>query len=40
MGADITKIVSLAEKGNFAKAKVVFNDMEARCAECHTKFRD
>jgi cytochrome c556 len=40
MGADITKIVTLAEKGNFAEAKVVFKNMEARCTECHTKFRD
>jgi len=40
MGADITKIVLLAEKGNFPKAKVSFNDMQARCAECHTKFKD
>jgi cytochrome c556 len=40
MGADITKIVTLAEKGNFAEAKAAFKNMEARCAECHTKFRD
>jgi cytochrome c556 len=40
MGADITKILTLAEKGNFAEAKAAFKDMEARCAECHTKFRD
>jgi len=40
MGADITKIVSLAGSGDFANAKVAFKDMETRCAECHTKFRD
>jgi cytochrome c556 len=40
MGVDITKIVTLAEKDNFAEAKVVFKNMEARCTECHTKFRD
>jgi len=40
MGADVTKVVALAEKGNFDGAKAAFRDMEARCAECHTKFRD
>jgi len=40
MGADITKIVSLAGTGNFSKATVAFKDMETRCAECHTKFKD
>jgi cytochrome c556 len=40
LGADITKIVSLTEQSNFAGAKVVFKNMEARCSECHTEFRD
>jgi cytochrome c556 len=40
LGEDITKVGVLAEKGNFASARLAYRDMEARCNECHRKFRD
>jgi soluble cytochrome b562 len=37
---DLKDTVNLAKKGDFTKAKVVFKNAEAKCAECHAKFRD
>jgi cytochrome c556 len=37
---DLTDTVRLANKSDFAGAKVAFKNAEAKCAECHAKFRD
>lgn len=37
---DLKETVDLTKKGDFAKAKDVFKKTEAKCAECHAKFRD
>lgn len=36
---DLKETVELAKKGDFAKAKTAFGKAEAKCAECHAKFR-
>ena len=40
MGNDINTLVALAKSGNFVEAKRAFRNLEVRCAECHSKFRD
>lgn len=37
--SDLKETVELAKKGDFTKAKAVFKKAEAKCAECHAKFR-
>jgi hypothetical protein len=37
---DLKETVALAKTGAFVKAKVVFKNAEAKCVECHAKFRD
>ena len=36
---DLKETVKLAKKGNFAKASAIFMKVEAKCGECHDKFR-
>lgn len=36
---DLKETVELAKKGDFARAKTAFGKAEAKCAECHAKFR-
>ncbi|MDD2733592.1 MAG: cytochrome c [Desulfuromonadaceae bacterium] len=36
----VTTTVYLANKGDFAEAKVAFKRVEEACAACHAKFRD
>lgn len=36
----VNHTVSLAQKSDFAGAKVAFKKVEEACAACHTKFRD
>lgn len=36
---DVKETVELAKKGDFVKAKSAFKKAEAKCAECHAKFR-
>ena len=38
--SDLKETVERAKKGDFTKAKDVFEKVEAKCAECHAKFRD
>ena len=38
--ADIKKTVAAAKKGHFAGAKSAFAKAEARCNQCHSKFRN
>lgn len=38
--ADIKMTVAAAKKGHFARAKSAFAKAEARCNQCHAKFRD
>lgn len=37
--SDLKETVVLAKKGDFVKAKDAFKNAEAKCAECHAKFR-
>ena len=37
---DLKETVELAKKGDFAKSYTTFKNVEAKCAECHAKFRD
>lgn len=37
--SDLKETVALAKKGDFTKAKDAFKKAEAKCAECHAKFR-
>ncbi|MCM2359066.1 MAG: cytochrome c [Geobacteraceae bacterium] len=37
--SDLKETVALAKKGDFAKARDAFKKAEAKCAECHAKFR-
>lgn len=39
-GKDITETINLAKNGDFVKAKDIFKKAEAKCVECHAKFRD
>jgi soluble cytochrome b562 len=40
LSEDITKVGLLAERGSFASARLAYKDMEARCTEYHSRFRD
>ncbi|KAF0217122.1 MAG: hypothetical protein FD174_3423 [Geobacteraceae bacterium] len=37
--SDLKETVELAKKGDFTKAKAAFQKAEAKCTECHAKFR-
>lgn len=37
--SDLKETVELAKKGDFPKARDAFKKAEAKCAECHAKFR-
>lgn len=37
--SDLKETVELAKKGDFTKARDAFKKAEAKCAECHAKFR-
>lgn len=37
--SDLEETVELVKKGDFAKARAAFQKAEAKCAECHAKFR-
>jgi cytochrome c556 len=37
--SDLKETVELAKKGDYVKARTAFQKAEAKCAECHSKFR-
>lgn len=40
LGVDVKTVVSFAEQGDFTEAQRTFKNLETRCAECHSKYRD
>ncbi|WP_298433504.1 cytochrome c [Geobacter sp.] len=39
-GAEVTATAAMAKKGDIAGARSAFKKAEAKCNECHAKFRD
>lgn len=37
---DISRVVSFANKGDFASAQRAYRDVQKRCTSCHAAFRD